>query len=510
MRKIIFITLIINFPFLNCPNCQGTFLKRYEIAGYENNAYFTTILATDSCYWAFGTIWDTSKPYFGGTALFKFDLQGNLLKQKELISKTDFYGFNNDMYANQNKLYTSILNPYTTSSVIAYDILGDSFQIATTVGNLLPEGDFLSINNLHFDLLGNFYLANAVSSSTSTDLYGQIQLVKFNYKFEQEWKIILGDKNIHDIPYSITSDQTGRIYIGAQRIKENYIQGDANYSRSIIYELSNEGKIVKETTADRLSGAVYDFVIDEQGNYICASEVLLPYHPQRPFAYPAYQKVDKGGNVLFRQYFEEAPKKEKYYSNFSKIQKVRDYYYALGGIGVLDEDIQPLTTESKAIFVKFDEEGNLIWKRIYNTAFGIEGTNLYDFDITRDNGFIMNGLGAIGTNDGLDWKSLLMKVDSFGCLVPGCHLTDNVNSEIKKIGLKIFPNPASDYLALYNETNFKLVIQIFDINGKELSKFVILSNETSIVDVSKYPVGSYMMQAFVDGKPISSEMFVKE
>lgn len=509
MKKLLLISLIFYFGNLNLLKSQLGFLKRYEISGYDN-AYFTTIMASDTCYWVFGTIWDTSKPYFGGTAIFQFDLEGNLIKQRDYISKTQFLGFNNDMHASQNKLYTSILDPYTTSSIIEYDILQDTFKIVATVGNLMPEGDFLSINNLHFDEFGNSYLANAVSSSTSADLYGQIQLVKFNSKFEQKWIVILGAKNIHDIPYSIISDQTGNIYVGAQRIKEYYNQGDGNYSRSIIYKITNDGHIERESLADMLSGAIYDMVVDEQGNYICGTEVLLPYHQQRPFPYPAYQKLDSLGKIVYRQYFEEAPEEEKYYSNLSKIRKVGDNYFALGGIGVYDEDIQPLIDESRAIFIKFNKDGDLVWKRIYNTAFGVEATNLYDFDETIDDGFIMAGFGGVGGNDSIGWKSMLLKVDSFGCLVPGCQLIDKIDDEISKGYFKIFPNPASDYIAIYNTTNHKLEIKIFDLNGKELSKYISFFNETLIIDLNNYMIGSYLIQASIDGNPKRSEIFVKK
>lgn len=244
--------------------------------------------------------------------------------------------------------------------------------------------------------------------------------------------------------------------------------------------------------------------------YIHICFPVTPYHPQRPFAYPAYQKIDLGGKLVYRQYFEEAPRKEEFYSYFAKIKKVGNNYCTLGAVGIPDEDIQPLFTESKAIFVKFNENGDLIWKRIYNTAFGVESTKLYDFDLTEDHGFIMAGLGAIGTDVGLNWRSILIKVDSFGCLVPGCQLTNNSDPKIKLIGLKIFPNPASDYLALYNATINKVLIHIFDLNGKEFSEFICLSNETTIVDISKYSVGSYILQAFVDGKIIWSEIFVKK
>lgn len=509
MKKLLLISLIFYFGNLNLLKSQLGFLKRYEISGYDN-AYFTTIMASDTCYWVFGTIWDTSKPYFGGTAIFQFDLEGNLIKQRDFISKTQFLGFNNDMHASQNKLYTSILDPYTTSSIIEYDILQDSFKIVATVGNLLPEGDFLSINNLHFDEFGNSYLANSVSSRTTTDSYTQIQLVKFNKNFEMEWSNQLGNDKIDEIPYSLTSDSNGNIYVGGHRIKLDYKQGDGSYSRSIVYKLNNDGHIERESLANKLSGAIYAMVVDEQGNYICGTEVLLPYHQQRPFPYPAYQMLDSLGKIVYRQYFEEAPKEEKYYSNFSKIRKVGDNYFALGGIGVYDEDIQPLIDESRAIFIKFNKDGDLVWKRIYNTAVGIEGTNLYDFDKTEDKGFIMAGLGSVATNSGVDWRSMIIKVDSFGCLVPGCQLIDKIDNEISKEYFKIFPNPASDFIAIYNTTNHKLEINIFDLNGKELSKHISFSNETLIIDLSNYMIGSYLIQVSIDGKPKRSEIFVKE
>lgn len=512
VRKILFLLFIINLVFLNSPNCQSTFLKRYEIAGFENNAYFTTILATDSCYWVYGAIWDTSKPYFGGTAIFKFDVRGNLIKQKELISKTDFYGFNNDMFAIHNKLYTSILNPYSTSSIIAYDIIGDSFQIVATVGNLLPEGNFLSINNLHFDLLGNFYLANSVSSKSTTDSYTQVQLVKFNNNFEIEWSKQLGNINIDEIPYSIATDSTGNVYVGGQRLKLNYVEGDGNYSRSIVYKLSTDGELLKETTADRLSGAVFDFAIDVSGNYICASEVLLPYHPQRPFSYPAYQKLEHDGKVIFRQYFEEAPKEEKFYSNFSKIMKIENSYYVLGGIGVFDNDVQPLIAESRAIFIKCDEYGNLIWKRIYKTAYGIEATNLYDFDATKDGGFIMAGLGAVGGNDSIGWKSMLLKVDSVGCLIPGCQIVNNDDIKLSSDDeFLLYPNPIEDYLVLLHQDKEKVIYNISSLDGKQIQKFTSsIQGEQIIISTNSYLPGAYIISAnFQNGKSIS-RTFIKQ
>lgn len=508
LRNCIILITLSTF-FLQMLTSQSSFIRKHEIIGY-NNAYFTSIKATDTCFWVFGTIWDTTAPYYGGTSLFKFDLFGNLTKQKDLISKTQFYGFNNDMYAFNNKLYTSTLVPYSSSSLIAYNIAADSFEIITTVNNLLPEGDFFSINNLHFDASGNSYMAFSVSSNASTNSFTQIQLLKFNRNFNLEWYKIIGNSNIDEIPYAITTDSQGNVFIGAVRLKLKYIEGDNNYSRSIVYKLTREGKLENEAIADSLSGAVYDLLLDQYGKYICASEVLFPYDPVRPFPFPAIQKTDTDGKIVFRQHFQEVPNKEKVYSHFNKVLKVNLNYIALGGLGVYDNDLYPDVAESRAIMIKFNEYGELIWKRIYKTGVGVEGTRLYDFDKTSDNGFILAGLGSLGTDTGIDWKAMLLKVDSFGCLVPGCNLTDNINFGSVEDDFKIYPNPASDYIAIYNTVGFKIDYRLVDLSGRELLRQFILPKETAIVDLSKQPAGIYFIQTELKGKPIVSKMFLKE
>jgi len=151
---------------------------------------------------------------------------------------------------------------------------------------------------------------------------------------------------------------------------------------------------------------------------------------------------------------------------------------------VYDEDLYPDVAESRAILIKFNDFGDLSWKRIYKTGAGVEGTRLYDFDKTSDNGFIMVGLGSLGTDSGIDWKAMLVKVDSFGCIVPGCNLTDNINPDIVEEGFKIYPNPATDYVAIYNPTPNKRSFILFDLFGKELIKFKSITNEKSIIDLS--------------------------
>ena len=88
---------------------------------------------------------------------------------------------------------------------------------------------------------------------------------------------------------------------------------------------------------------------------------------------------------------------------------------------------------------RLDSTGTLLWKRYYQT------TNLpnYTYDVRRtlDGGFILAGTAfdsALVSQDA--W---LVKVDSFGCLVPGCQVFDAVLEQVTDLrdALRVWPNP---------------------------------------------------------------------
>jgi len=487
---------------------QSTFIKRYNILE-SDNSIFKGVIATDSAYWVMSNESDTFPPYYIGTGFYKINLSGEIELKNILESKTKFYGNSNNFLAKTNKLYTLALEPYDSNRLVVYDIIQDTALEILATGNKLQNGNFLSINVFNISNDEEFLIANTVSSMS--DDFGQIQLEKFDSNLKLIFTKIFGKFGITDVPYSLKTDDQGTIYVGCVRFKRNYSVLDNNYSRSVIYKLTSNGVILEETIADSLSSNIYDFIVDSDKNYLCATEILLPGNNVVPFAYPAIMKVSPDGHIVWRKYFEEI-KKESLHQIFSKIRETKNKtgYVALGGILVTDDDINPGYADTRAMFVKFDNDGGIIWKRIYKTAIGVESTDMYDMDLTIDGGYVFTGLGAVGDSNGLSWKTILIKVDSFGCLIPGCQLTDNTNPDFVGLDFKIFPNPATEYLAIYNPTNDKLNFKIIDLNGRELTKFKTIPNETSVVDLSNYPKGLYLIQALNYGIPRWSKIFIKE
>ncbi|MCB0793872.1 MAG: hypothetical protein KDB88_03970, partial [Flavobacteriales bacterium] len=97
---------------------------------------------------------------------------------------------------------------------------------------------------------------------------------------------------------------------------------------------------------------------------------------------------------------------------------------------------------------KFTADGDSLWSRGYvvYAAWGVSENMPYDIDPTSDGGFVVCGETEQGINDptpGLQ-TMFLIKTDSMGCVVPGCHLVgvQEYAFDLQSY-LKLFPNPVA-------------------------------------------------------------------
>lgn len=105
-----------------------------------------------------------------------------------------------------------------------------------------------------------------------------------------------------------------------------------------------------------------------------------------------------------------------------------------------------------------------------------------------------------------------MKLDSFGCLIPGCNANDGPNATTEdpkgagkaEIKLAIYPNPTTDFL------NFELrapqlpkaaSFRILDSGGRLVKEFYTDNpRDTFIVPVREWAAGVYYLQYVEDGE----------
>ena len=179
-----------------------------------------------------------------------------------------------------------------------------------------------------------------------------------------------------------------------------------------------------------------------------------------------------------------------------------------------------LTDFQTGVLVKFNLAGEKIWERRYRKIppFGsdLAEHQLFDVDITPDNGFVMVGQ-AINYNEPTEMpgqKGWLVKVDSFGCLVPGCEYINIGISENDYQSTPIYPNPATNYIFYYHhQDSFEPVeVKIYSTSGQIIQAWGINSNDiTCEVDISAFEKGMYILSVTSkDGKISETQKFLKE
>lgn len=158
------------------------------------------------------------------------------------------------------------------------------------------------------------------------------------------------------------------------------------------------------------------------------------------------------------------------------------------GSFVLAGEIQNTTIpglwENGMIF-KLDPEGSVLWSRFY--AHYVELPVGYDHlfsavEPTSDGGFILTGeaQGPTPPNTSRLW---LVKLDSMGCLVPGCHTVGVQEFESAlQSALQVSPNPAREAVRFSLELpggyqlHGKVQAVLLDAQGKEVGRQLAQTN----------------------------------
>ncbi|MEX0967114.1 MAG: T9SS type A sorting domain-containing protein [Bacteroidia bacterium] len=128
------------------------------------------------------------------------------------------------------------------------------------------------------------------------------------------------------------------------------------------------------------------------------------------------------------------------------------------------------------VIFKTGLSGNPIWYReyeMYPGDTGDKGMQVYSFTQTPDKGFILTGeylnYGGQLTNGEFWQKAAILKLDSLGCLQPGCQLADGISETPRPQQLcRVFPNPASQQINIVFPENqpFNWEIRLTDAMGR--------------------------------------------
>ncbi|NUQ15533.1 MAG: T9SS type A sorting domain-containing protein [Flavobacteriales bacterium] len=203
--------------------------------------------------------------------------------------------------------------------------------------------------------------------------------------------------------------------------------------------------------------------------------------------YPALYRLDKEGAVIWAEVYDQL----EWGPFFTIPIHIPGEGYTIAGT------MKPLGL-SVGRLTKVDLDGELLWDREYRTNNQADHY-FYDVKRTLDGGYIMAGTAFDSLLVSQD--AWLVKVDSFGCLVPGCQVFDGLEEQMTDLGdvLEVYPNPARDqatvHLALPQGLERKnLRLALVSAEGKLVHEEAVPATATMhSLELSRYPAGLYFV-----------------
>ncbi|MFI5171819.1 MAG: T9SS type A sorting domain-containing protein [Chitinophagales bacterium] len=172
---------------------------------------------------------------------------------------------------------------------------------------------------------------------------------------------------------------------------------------------------------------------------------------------------------------------------------------------------------------KINLSGIPYWERFYTANEDIYDDNrLHDMALTNDGGLIITG-AAYSDNEIEDQNFWVLKLDSMGCLIPGCDTIGDAIMELpfEKAGILIFPNPVKEEAIIQITFDSSpaintLSFQLTDILGKSVMESEI-GNSDLHIDGNKVrfsfhrkliPAGIYLLNIYSNDILIGSEKVI--
>ncbi|MFK7971187.1 MAG: hypothetical protein AB8F95_12505 [Bacteroidia bacterium] len=175
---------------------------------------------------------------------------------------------------------------------------------------------------------------------------------------------------------------------------------------------------------------------------------------------------------------------------------------------------------------KARQDGTVTWTRNYTTSWQTGS------DTVCCKGFVFKGVeplddgGAVAVgnlsffdntqqNQLIQKKTIgwLIRVDSFGCVVPGCqHAPDGIAPALPKARLLIAPNPASDitYAHWLTEEPGEAVFSLRDAQGRLIRQWTSMQPEmTFVIPLQELASGMYYLDVLHHGRMLEGKKLVK-
>ncbi|MDO8366652.1 MAG: T9SS type A sorting domain-containing protein [Saprospiraceae bacterium] len=156
------------------------------------------------------------------------------------------------------------------------------------------------------------------------------------------------------------------------------------------------------------------------------------------------------------------------------------------------------------VILKITPGLEVLWKREYRVSppESVIHEMFYEGVEMPDHGFALCGTAFGPLEDSTYQNGWVIRVDSLGCLEPGCQLSsaiEDLPAAEQDIGITLSPNPTSGQarLALTHEGAVLLGVRVLDMQGRVVSDMQFLRSagwRECMVDLGGEPAGAYVVQ----------------
>lgn len=520
--KNLLLTLIISFCF-QLSFSQTRFNNRIDF-GFAAQ-YITSLVATDSCYYAIGNDVVTTSPWRQGIFFAIFDLEGELISIKTYDS---FQGksiaiFHDKLFYDNGYLYCAAYFKYSSNkskpALIKFDSMGDTVFIKEYPSSFEYDTRHLAYNGI-IGLDNYFYLTSVFEAKPQNRFNADI--IKIDNSGNHIWSKLplpIPDNGLHRMANSLLMASDTTIILST--ILKDFYDRDFVRKNQII-RVDTSGTLLDTWTSpdDELRHGIHNDIVQTQDGGFAFTMSFGTEWTNDTLSPNALLLSDAGICKLNSNLEEEWS--VSYITNQQLVTAHHHFLHRLieddeGNLLAVGQYFESFVPDSiwleeyemwdywnfNGWIQKLSEDGDSIWSHQYNIVNSPSDEHfIWDIEETFDGGFIMCGqAGDMFHQPPPGQQGWLIKTDEYGCIVPGCITSiEEKDVEDNQDFLSIYPNPASDYLNILlqrhnTEKVSKAKGRLMDMRGNVLIEFAMWQPDiTYILSVYNYPIGSYIFQ----------------
>ncbi len=442
---------------------QTTFSKRINVANKLNTAS-SFKLYLDSFYIP-TMVFENLSPNKYSCSLQKIDINGNPILQKRFKPNSLSYDGGNDLLIRNGKFYISSENDFglqLQSSLYVFNQKCDTL-FTGSYGDTTFYNYGLKILP-HLKSKNKLLLFGTTDSTCGSSHSGFdkpiVRIVDTNSVLLQT-KIFYPSCSKISLSSADTTGNKGYIFSGGDYngfITKNYIiKLDSNLNQMWNKNIDTGSSYYNCVTTLK-SGKhifVHNHTDSSKSNSFFWDRITLT-------------KLDENGNIMWRKRY-GMPEQ---YISATKIRELNNGDFIVSG----EKYLSSSAININGFLLRTDSVGNLKWWRTYIATTPVKDTiadnYLYDVLQMPDKGFAAVGYATGTSQFGTIQQTWLLRVDSMGCLVPGCSTLSGIE-ELEKVKNNIvaYPNPF----------NSELNVSYSFVNGDEDAEIELIETETGRV-----------------------------